>query len=215
MKRGLKGVLDNVRHENWNILFIEVTGNTHSLNISYVHETAKQLGIEEKLLHRKREDLDFFDCMRRWGVPVLGFYRWCLHQFKRKLIEKHAEKIVLSGEKRSDSVVRRKVDLATYFRTTEKISVHPIAFWTTEQVRKRIKEHGLEICPCYSIFGHSGNCMFCPYHNKREIIRTLQDSEWRERILSALACTRGEGRVRREILEKWISCSRITALQVT
>ena len=42
-------VLDNVKHDNWDVLYIEVTGNTHPLCTQYVVDTAKQLGIYNKL----------------------------------------------------------------------------------------------------------------------------------------------------------------------
>ena len=185
-------VLDNVQHEDWNILYVEITGNTHPLCNEYVHTIAGELGVKNKLIHAKREDLDFFQCMKKWGMPILGKYRWCMNQFKLKVMQKHSHLIQVSGVRASDSPRRRKLPIIELFRMTGNITVKPIYKWSKKQVLEYIKNWGIPLNPCYRIYGHSGNCMFCPYHGKKEIILTLQDPYWRQKILSCLACQRGK-----------------------
>jgi len=152
-------ILDNIKHEDWNVLFIEVTGNTHRLNIEYVYGIARQLGIANKLIHARREDLDFFDALRRWGIPVIGYSRWCLKEFKEKVIERHSYFTQVSGIRRTDSARRKHVGLIEYYRMTGNIAVNVIYDWSKERVLQYTKEHGVEINPCYRIYGHSGNCL--------------------------------------------------------
>ena len=46
-------VLDHVKHDNWNILYVEITGNTHRLCTEYVLKTARGLDVEDKSMMRK------------------------------------------------------------------------------------------------------------------------------------------------------------------
>jgi len=180
-------VLNHIHHEDWNILYVEVTGNTHPLCNKYVHETAKELGVQNKLIHAKREDLEFFECFRKWGIPLWGKHRWCLHQFKRKLFEKHSHFINVTGIRRGDSKRRSKMKQIGFMRWSQKVCVNPIFEWSTKQVLSYIREHEIPLNPCYAIYGHSGNCMFCIYHKTSQIIRTLQDPYWAEKIVNALS----------------------------
>jgi len=193
-------VLDNVPNDNWNILYIEITGNTHSLCNEYVYSVVRSLGLEDKFIHEWREGLDFFKCVKEWGVPLLGIYRWCMWQFKVKVMEQYSHITQVTGIKRSDSHRRRKTKTIEVMKTGF-ISVNPILSWSKEDVLDYIKEHGMALNPCYSIYGHSGNCMFCPYHSKRQIVLTLQDQEWRDKILNALAYAKGK--IARETAERW------------
>jgi len=206
-------VLDNVEHDDWNILYVEVTGNTHPLCNQYVHQVCRQLGIQDKLKHVKREDLDFFEALRKWGTPIIGKYRWCLYQFKLKLVEKHAYGVQVLGIRKEDSSRRRNIGFINVSRLTKTVCVQPVFDWTRNQVVKYIREHGLDINPCYRIYGHSGNCMFCPYHDKKSIILTLRDPLWRSKILSSLGYARG--RISRETMKKWVKLSKQTVLKVS
>jgi len=183
-------VLDNVQHERWNILYIEITGNTHKLCNQYVHEICDELGVSNKLIHAKRQDLDFFDALKKWGIPILGKSRWCLSQFKRKVMIRHSHLIQVLGIKATDSCRRKGRPLVELYRITNHIVVKPIYYWTKKQVIDYIRSWNLDINPCYAIYRHSGNCMFCPYHNKAQIILTLADSYWRKKILDALKAQR-------------------------
>ena len=204
-------VLDNVSHDNWDILYIEVTGNTHPLCTQYVIDTAKQLGVYNKLKIAKREDLDFFEAMKRWGVPLIWRDRFCFHKFKEPLIIRYAKQIQVLGVKRSDSWRRKYVAFVDYLITTKQISVNPIADWSSSQVSKYLKSHGVDVNPCYNIYGHSGNCMFCIYHRKDQIARTLQDPYWRAKILDALSYV-GRGKISAQVRDKWLRLSKNIAL---
>jgi len=179
-------VLEHINHENWDILFVEVTGNTHPLNVQYVLDVAKQLGVENKLKMVKREDIDFYDYLVRYGLPTLGRSRWCLNKFKEYVWQRQSRFVQVSGIRRTDSVRRQNVALIEYMRATKNITVQPILDWTKQQVLAKIREWGLELNSCYEKYGHSGNCMFCPYHSRELIIRTLNDSEWGPKIINAL-----------------------------
>ena len=209
-------VLDNVEHENWNVLYVEVTGNTHPLCNQYVHEVTRELGIYKKLVHVKREDLDFFDCLRKWGIPVIGKYRWCLSQFKQRFFaDKRLSHITqVTGIKWADSNRRKHASFIEVFRITKSVIVHPILTWSKKDVNNYVKQHGLELNPCYGICGHSGNCMFCPYHDKRSVILTLSLPEWREKILSALLAKKAGSQWQQKIKHMWTSLASQSTLEV-
>jgi len=183
------------------------------MSTEYVKSIVKELGLVNKLIIGQRDDLDFFDCLGRWGVPLIGKYRWCMHQFKLKVIKRCARKIQVTGIRNSDSHIRAKIKEIDFFRVTKSISVNPIISFRREDVIAYIRKHGVEINPCYEIYGHSGNCMFCPYHSKKQIILTLQDPTWREKILQSLV--KVKGKISRKIAQKWIKWSKQTTLTKT
>jgi len=205
-------VLDNVKHDDWNILFVEVTGNTHPLNIQYVYETAKTLGVLNKLIHAKRTDMDFFTAMKRWGIPIIGYSRWCLLAFKEEMFKRYSYFTEVTGIRRTDSKRRSRIGLVEYYRKTNNIAVNVIYNWSREKVLKYIRDHGVEINPCYQIYGHSGNCMYCPYHRYEYIVRTLRDPEWGPKIIETLQYVAENirmGSISRQKYEKWMKAWRV------
>mgnify|MGYP000574839099 CR=1 FL=1 len=160
-------VIDNIPSDDWNILYIEIPGNTHPLCNEYIYSVIRSLGLEDKLIHEWRRDLDFFKCVKKWGIPLLGVYRWCMWQFKIKIMERYSHLTQVTGVKRSDSHRRRNVGLIEIMKTGFVIA-NPILDWNTEEVVDYIKEHGVPINPCYELYGHSGNCMLCTYHTKKQ-----------------------------------------------
>jgi len=208
-------VLDNVHHEDWNILYVEVSGNTHPLCNQYVHDITKELGVRHKLIHAKREDMDFFEALKKWGIPLFGKRRWCMYQFKQKLFQKHSHMIQVIGIRRSDSQRRKKARMFEVFRQTNNVSVKPILSWNEKQVREYIRSHGIGLNPCYEICGHSGNCMFCPFHNKKQIILTMSLPEWREKILDALRVQKPNGRMGKKILNYWMKYGKQQTLLIS
>jgi 3'-phosphoadenosine 5'-phosphosulfate sulfotransferase (PAPS reductase)/FAD synthetase len=206
-------VLDNVAHRNWNVLYVEVTGNTHPLCTQYVLETAERLGISDRLAIARTAD--FFALMDRWGSPLIGAYRWCLYQLKRKAFER-AHNITVDGVKRSDSRRRSRLGVVNVTKFEGKVAVSPIFDWSREQVLQYIKDHGLSLNPCYRLYGHSGNCMFCPYADRRHIVLTMSDPEWREKILSALRRSEERmlrGSIGRYVYRRWVRHSAQTTLE--
>jgi len=195
-------VLENIPHNRWNVVYIEITGNTHELCTEYVKNICERLDILNKLEIRRREDLDFFDCLKKWGMPLIGKYRWCMYQFKLKLIKDIPFQV--TGVKRSDSVMRSKRSPVELFRAAKNMSINPIFDWSNEDVLSYIKEHNIEPNPCYKLFRHSGNCMFCPYHRDDQIILTLQDPVWGSKIIEILQDLKAKGRITREKKERWL-----------
>lgn len=205
--------LEHIRHGNWNVLYIEIPGNTHPLCTKYVVELCDGFDIASKLIVARNKKYDFYECLRRWGVPIIGKYRWCMYNFKIKVIKRYAYGVQVTGVKKSDSHMRRKREKVEFFKLTKTIAVNPLANWSTKQVLNYLKEHNVKVNPCYKKYGHSGNCMFCPYHNKTQIVRTLQDPEWRGKILGSLKS--GKGKISREKYEKWLKYSKQKTLTIS
>jgi 3'-phosphoadenosine 5'-phosphosulfate sulfotransferase (PAPS reductase)/FAD synthetase len=198
-------VLDHIRHNNWNVLYVEITGNTHPKCTEYVARATRKLGIEDKLVVAKTAD--FYELMDKWGPPLMFAYRWCLYQLKAKAFEK-AFSFTVDGVRRADSNARRKTQLVSVVKLSGKVTVSPLVDWTKEHVLDYIKSHGLDLNPCYKLYGHSGNCMFCPYANKTHIILTMNDPEWHAKILPVLVRHReklAKGSIGRLIYNRWIT----------
>jgi 3'-phosphoadenosine 5'-phosphosulfate sulfotransferase (PAPS reductase)/FAD synthetase len=204
-------VMDNVRHDGWRIVYTEVTGNTSPYCTQYVEGIIGRLGLADKLVIDRQGRYEFFEVMRRAGIPILGYYRWCLKLFKEDVWKRYPGIQVL-GIKRADSSRRRGVRPITEYRLTNSIGIHPIYNFSRGDVIDYIREHGVEVNPCYDRYGHSGNCMFCPYHRKAAIIKTMQDSYWREKILDALSHIRSNTRYVQSIKRKWTKFSTQTTL---
>ena len=206
-------VLDNIHHSNWNVLYIEMTGNTDKRNIDYVYEIIGRLKILDRLIHVKLP-FDFFEKVREWGIPVFKYYRWCMKN-KAILIGKYASKITVSGFKKVDSIRRREYNAIEFMRLSRTLSINPILNWSNRDVIKFISNHNLRLNPCYSLFGHEGNCMFCPMHSKTQIIRTMNDPTWREKILDTLLQNKERekrGYISNSIIERWLKYSKQTVL---
>jgi len=85
-------VLNNVKSNNFKVLYIEITGNTDQRCNDYVLKTAESLGIEDKLIHHRAtyNGLDFYQLTEIYGVPD-GFFRWCLYKLKAPAIQNIAK----------------------------------------------------------------------------------------------------------------------------
>ena len=200
-------VLNHVHHSRFNVVYTEITGNTHPDVNKYVYQLSKQLGISNRLVVAKRNDIDFFSCMEKFGIPLPGHYRWCLHYFKVEVWKKVVNTVVVIGVKHDDSRIRkakRRDSIFQVFRVTNTVTVAPIWFWSKNDVIRYLQHHGIPENPCYRKYLHSGNCMFCPYHREPAIVRTLSDPEWREKIISALSKVNPKGRISKQIWKKWM-----------
>jgi len=170
-------------------VFIEVTGNTHDFNIWYAYRVADRLGVD--LLHLRRDDLDFFNALVRWGVPMRG-HRWCMNEFKIKVFKVVRPPVFLVGVKHSDSLWRERSDWSRPKMWNDMVVFSPIWFWTTQDIRDFIKSRNIDLCPCYELYNHSGNCMYCPFHNTVMIRKTIADPVWGQKILGALSILRND-----------------------
>jgi len=142
-------VLDNIHHERWKILYIEIPGNTHPECTEYVKRVAEQLGISNKLVIDGRYDLDFMDMLYRYGSPLIGKYRWCFFKFKAPILEKYKKYsfVQVTGMRKTDSIRRRNLKMIDYFRQTGFIVVNPLYDKTTKEVLDYIAKHGVELNP--------------------------------------------------------------------
>ena len=201
-------VLNNVKSNNFKVLYIEITGNTDQRCNDYVHKVAESLGIEDKLIHHRAtyNGLDFYQLTEIYGVPD-GFFRWCLYKLKAPAIQNIAEKFTVTGLRKAESKNREKyVKEITYSHYTKTWSFNPIWDWNKEQVLDYIKDNGVKLNTCYEVLGHSGNCCFCPYADKTHIIKTLNDQYWRDKILHALEIRKDnllKGEMGRKIYQRW------------
>lgn len=182
------------------IVFIEVTGNTHELNIHYVYEVCEKLGVSDMLIHLRRDDIEFFECIERWGIPT-RHYRWCFNEFKVTMFNVIKPPIFIAGVKNKDSKTRMLWDWTKPQRISGRIVFSPIADWNDEDVINYVRSRNMSLCPCYELYGHSGNCMFCPMHTKDKIMKTASDPYWGLKILRALKKCRG--RWCSEYVRKW------------
>jgi len=195
--------INNVNHNDWNILYIEVTGNTSPLCNQYVHETAEKLGISDRLIHAKSEN-DFFDLIRKNGVPT-PMTRWCMRIMKLEIMKKYSHYMQVTGMKRSDSKARKNIQIIWKSKNTDNLLINPIAYWNDRAVLKYIKKHKIKLNPCYKKYGHSGSCMFCPFRDKRAVLLTMQDPYWRNKIMEVSKYV--YGRISKEKMETWIKMS--------
>ncbi|MCD6399794.1 phosphoadenosine phosphosulfate reductase family protein [candidate division WOR-3 bacterium] len=173
------------------VVFTEVTGNTHPCNIEYVKSTVEKLGLVDKLIYLKREDLDFFQALVKWGLPHIK-NRWCLNEFKFKVWRNANIDVSLIGVKYSDSHWRRRYDWSKPKRLKGTLVFSPIYDWETENVVDYLRTVGVPLSPCYEKYGHSGNCMFCPFRTKAQIEKTMRDPEWGPKIAYAVSKLRNE-----------------------
>jgi len=168
------------------IVFIEVTGNTDKCNIDYVYSVVEKRYSEYELLHL-RQQFDFFDYMVKAGLPG-PHARWCMRVFKQEPIRRLLPPFFIAGIKRSDSSNRARNYTSFFHRSEYTVGTLILLLlnWGKRHVYEYIKWQGLELSPCYRKYGHSGNCMFCPFHDRKSIAMTLQDPYWRRKILSYL-----------------------------
>jgi len=199
-------ILNNINHSKWNILYVEVTGNTSPICTQYVYDICDKLDVSDRLVVKKRLDVDFYEYMRKYGPPIVGYYRWCLYQFKIPLMKKYSYNIVVDGLRKNENAIRKKLGSINISKLLKKVSVHPVYEWTEKHIEKYILQNNIPINPCYYKYAHGGNCMFCPYFSRKQIILTLNDEYWRDKILSSLKYSRG--RISAEIHRKYMKYSK-------
>jgi len=201
-------VLNNVSNRDWDVFYIEFTENTDQECTDYVIRTAESLGISEKLRIVKTED--FFELCRKWGIPT-PYRRWCLYNLKIKAF-KQTHEINVTGMKKSDSRRRASLDVISYGKLSKRTCVNPIVEWSKDKVFNYLNENGIKLNPCYDRLGHSGNCCFCPFANKKHIIKTMSDPYWRPKIADLLKHPKVKEKsekwlIARPILARWLRWS--------
>ena len=198
-------VLNNVSNKDWNVLYVEFTENTDEECTDYVIKTAESLGISEKLRIVRTED--FFSLCKKWGIPTM-YYRWCLYNLKINAF-RLTYAINVTGMKKSDSKKRASLDVVSYSELSKRTCVNPVVEWSKADIFDYLKENGVKPNPCYERLGHGGNCCFCPFADKKHIVKTMSDPYWKRKITDLLKHPNvrekaNKGIIARQIYKRWL-----------
>ena len=182
--------------EQVKVIFIEVLGNTHERNTSYVYEIIKSYFEipKENFIHLKHNK-DFYNLVTKWGWPGPR-RKWCMNVYKRMVLNRYfkdnySEKpVVLVGTKAKDSYRRLKklrVNGILLDKLWWNYAIRPLVHFSTAHVYEYIKLNGLPMCPLYSELGGSGNCVYCPFNTKRSYYLKLYKlyPQWMYKIIKA------------------------------
>jgi len=171
--------------DNFKVIYIEITGNTHEKCTDYAYKIAEEYGVE--LIHLKHVE-NFFDVLKAQGYPsiIWGGSRWCLNRFKDRPLSKFKKcnslTVTVSGIKRGDSPYRRlfisKRVVNGIVRVPRKrewgvFQLVPICSWNKTDVWKYIRERNLPLNPLYDKIGFSGNCLICPGMKKSHFLALM------------------------------------------
>jgi len=135
----------------------------------FVQEICDEWGVELTVV--KREDVDFWELVKRWGFPHRRV-RWCMREFKSiplRLFNEafEGEVLHLVGTSMYESSFRKKIysvrGMYHFNYSIRSYVLHPILKWTEDMVYNYIEAHGLRLNPCYEKYYGSGNCYYCPY----------------------------------------------------
>jgi len=198
---------------NFEVIYTEIPGNTHKLNVSYVYQVCKELNV--KLHHMKNLYYgDFFTCMKKWGLPWVST-KWCYSVFKVVMWRTLPEGVMAIGVKKKDSLYRKvsyKNEIMKLWWCRKNIGIFPILDWSDEQILDLINTYGFKLCPCYEKYLDSGNCMYCSFKNKAKIARVMLDEEWRNKIIDGLSAIRTKGKKGvKYIVERWLKAGELNS----
>jgi len=172
--------------DNFKVIYIEITGNTHPKCNKYVHKVTSEYGLE--LIHLKY-DRDFFDILKKYGYPsfMSERARWCLNRFKDRPMSEFSRNntvnLTVGGIKQGDSYKRKKwiskhaingVVFSVQKRYYGRVQVYPVYDWNNEDIWNYIIENNLPLNPLYNKIGGAGNCVICPAMRKDEFIAIMQ-----------------------------------------
>ena len=159
------------------VVFIEVTENTHEKNVKYVHKIINDYyNIPRGNFIHLRRDVGFYDLVTMYGWPGPR-RRWCMTEYKKRVINSYFKKthehkpVVLVGTKAGDSSKRAsKIKLDGIFlnRDWGCYTVRPIIHFSTKQIYEYIRMNNIPICELYYELGESGNCIYCPFIQRRD-----------------------------------------------
>ena len=151
------------------VVYVDTT-----LTLPECNEYVEWLADEWGLNLVKASRLDFYHGEDFWyWVHRKRFFprmdcRWCLKLFKidvlKILTQLHGIDSMMLGVKLSDNSRRKMWE--TFSRIDPSLGVDrelPILKWSDSQVKAYIKKNKLPVNPCYRIYGHSGNCYYCPF----------------------------------------------------
>ncbi|RJS88309.1 hypothetical protein CW705_09195 [Candidatus Bathyarchaeota archaeon] len=161
-------------------VYIDTTITLPECN-QYVNEVCERWGVE--LITLKREDIDFWDLVTKWGFPHRRF-RWCMREFKStplRMFNDYTDErcLHLTGVTLSESNDRKRVysirGMLHFNANIHSYVLHPILYWDERMVDKYIRKYGLPVNPCYSIYGREGNCYYCPFITDKDYYLKLSE----------------------------------------
>jgi len=165
--------------KDFEIIYVEVTGNTHPKCNKYARKIGNEYG---NFVHLKNEEEDFFERLGDWGYPSIIWIhsnRWCLKHFKNRPIHSYVRYrgVGVSGISPCNSSRRKMLKLQPIMLNTSywvPVSILPLYHFTEKDVWSYIRHNGLEINPLYGKIGASGNCVICPGMSKCKFIRVAR-----------------------------------------
>jgi len=166
--------LNTIGSENFSVLYTRLPGNTAPECDEYVKSICNELGVELVVAYRK---INFWEQMKRRGFPYIKGMRWCAQRYKYDVWKKLGGKntLFISGVKRKDRIIRSKMMKEyQYVELWDSYAIAPISFWSKTQVIDFIRKHNVPLNPLYQEIGHSGNCLFCPFLDKKSFMRTMR-----------------------------------------
>jgi len=171
------------------VIYVEVVGNTHRLNIDYVYWVSRRLNVP--LVHL-RTPIDFSEGLRRWGKPLTKRNRWCMRMkidtaLKYIRMNLRPPVILVDGIKVKDSKHRasylpKLIRGSEYYlvvgsrripifrKTFNMFSCCIIYDWSTDDVWSYIRSVDPDVYSrlkfIYDTLGNSGSCIKCPLVDK-------------------------------------------------
>jgi len=169
--------------DNFKVIYIEITGNTHPKCTKYSRKICDEYGVE---MIQPRYEENFFDLLEKLGYPSVFWQRsrWCMHRFKDRPMGRFAKTVPLTvtvaGVKQGDSHRRRawisKVVVNGIVQNPRKaycwgrVQIYPLYNWEKDDVWIYIHENNLPVNPLYKEIGGAGNCLICPAMKKSEFL---------------------------------------------
>ncbi|RLI80336.1 hypothetical protein DRP05_00730 [Archaeoglobales archaeon] len=161
--------------EDFKIIYIHITGNTHPKCDKFVEKVADEYNKE---LITLKSQYDFFDILQKYGYPGILWKgsRWCLNRFKDRVIKEYEKTnpiyVSIAGIKAFDSRRRMILSKQKGVRISKKhgwglIQLYPIWNWTHNDVYAYLEENSLPLNELYRKINSAGNCVFCPAMRKK------------------------------------------------
>jgi len=167
-------VLFLVREFNPNISVVfNNTGVEYPDTIKFVHETAEKYHIN--LIEVRYSDFSFWDCVKKWGYPQGKTNRSdhhankCCYYLKEKpmhhAIREHGWKCIYDGitatENRNRMLQASTRGVCYHHQKWDCCKVHPILWWTEQDVWDYIKANKIPYNPIYDKGADRCGCMPC------------------------------------------------------
>ena len=142
---------------------------------NFVEDFCELLGVPLEVVKPKE---NYFDLVRRWGVPRPRA-RWCCFHLKIKPIKRYLNGrencVVIDGMRRGESRKRSNYP-ATYQHPHLGLVIHPIIDWTSEDIEEFIETRGLPVNPAYDLGFSSWEC-WCGVYKRKSEFEKLRDVE--------------------------------------